>query len=143
MGVITFNADATSLTLNGTGIVDFIEGDILELAPVNPLTTHQNGSDGAVNITKRVDGGVHDLTVRVTKYSDADIFLNARLNESSLVVFNGSLKENFNKDGSDGMESWLLENGSFTDRPKSTKNNQAGNSTMEYKIRFRDCTRNI
>lgn len=143
MAVISYNADATSLTLNGTGILDFIEGDQIELAPVNPATSQTNGSNGSVNIVGRIDAGVHDLTIRVVKNSDSDVFLNSELNQDSPTVFNGSMKENYVKDGTDSVESWLLENGSFTDRPTSTKNNQDGNHTMEYKIRFRNCTRNI
>ena len=143
MGVITFNADSTSLILNGFGLVDFIEGDYLELAPVNPLTSHTNGANGAVNISKRVDAGVHDLTVRVIKASASDVYLNSARNQGAPTVFTGSIKEDFTRDGSAGVESWLLENGSITDQPGSTKNNQDGNSTVEYKIRFRNCTRQV
>ena len=143
MGAIGYNADSTSLILNGNSIIDFIEGDYVELAPVNPLTSQTNGANGAVNINKRVDAGVHDLTIRVTKNSDSDIFLNNELNKEDVVVFNGSLKENFVKDGSAGVDSWQLENGSFTDRPTLLKNNQEGNNSVEYKIRFRNCVRNV
>lgn len=143
MANIVLNADATSLTLNGFGVVDFIEGDILELAPVNPLTSHVNGAEGSLNINKRSDAGVHDLTLRVLKYSDSDVFLNEQMESESVVVFNGTLKENFVKDGADGVESWILENGSFTTRPTQTKNNQDGNATMEYVIRFRNCIRGL
>jgi len=143
MPSIVFNADATSLILNGNAIADFIEGDILELAPVNPLTSHVNGANGSVNINKRSDAGVHDLTVRVIKYSDSDVYLNSQLNQETPVLFNGSCKENYIKDGNDGVESWLLENGSFTTRPGSVKNNTDGNSNVEYVLRFRNCVRNI
>jgi hypothetical protein len=143
MSVITFNADSTSLTLNGTGILDFVEGDFIDLTPVNPVTAHTNGSEGSVNINKRLDGGVHDLTIRVLKGSDSDSYLNNELEADAVTVFDGSLKENFIKNGTDGVESWILEKGSITDRPTTIKNNQDGNHTMEYKIRFRNCVRNI
>jgi hypothetical protein len=143
MSVITFNADSTSLTLNGTGILDFVEGDFLELNPINPVTAHTNGSEGSVNINKRIDGGVHDLVVRVLKGSDSDVYLNNELEQEAVTIFNGSLKENFVKDGTDGVESYTLENGSITDRPTAVKNNQDGNHSMEYKVRFRNCVRNV
>ena len=143
MALITFNADSTSLILNGTAILDFASGDILELAPVNPVTSHVNGSGGSVAISKRSDGGVHDLTIRVLQGSDSDIFLNTSQEQEDVVVFNGSIKENFVKDSSDGVDTSLLENGSFTDRPTVTKNDLEGNKMMEYKIRFRNVSRAI
>jgi hypothetical protein len=143
MAVINFNADSTSLILNGTGILDFASGDVLELAPVNPVTSHVNGSGGGVAISKRSDGGVHDLTIRVLQATDADIFLNTSQEQETPVIFSGSIKENFVKDGNDGVDSFLLENGSFTDRPTITKNDLEGNKLVEYKIRFRNCVRAI
>lgn len=143
MPVITMQADSTTLILNGTAIADFLEGDTLELAPVNPATEHVNGSDGSVAIQGRLDGGVHNLTVRVMKYSDADIFLNNALNQAAPVVFDGSAKENYVKDGTASVSSWLLESGSITDRPTDIKNNQEGNILMQYVIKFRNASRNI
>lgn len=143
MASIVLDADSTTLVLNGTAITDLIDGDILELTPVNPLTSHVNSSNGGVNINKRSDGGVHDLTVRVQRYSASDVFLNNASNQASPVVFNGSLKEDYTRDGTAGAESWILENGSITTRPTSTKNNTDGNSLQEYTIRFRNCSRNI
>ena len=140
---ISLQSDSTTLVLNGTAITDFMDGDTLELTPVNPVTEHINGSGGSVSINKRSDGGVHDLTVRVLKFSDSDIFLSNQLEQEAPVIFDGSMKENFVKDGSDGVESWLLESGSFIDRPTTIKNNQTGNSLMEYKIKFRNCSRSI
>ena len=143
MATTTFNADSTTLVLNGTAILDFASGDILELAPVNPVTSHVNGSGGSVAISKRSDGGVHDLTIRVLQASDADIFLNTEQEQEAPTVFSGSIKENFVKDGSDGVDTFIMENGSFTDRPTITKNDQEGNKMVEYKIRFRNVTRAI
>jgi hypothetical protein len=143
MPVITFNADSTTLVLNGSAITDFADGDILTLAPVNPITAHINGAGGAVSISKRSDGAVHDLTVRVLQASDSDIFLNNAQEQNAIVVFNGSIKENFVKQGSDGVDSYILENGSFTDRPTATKNNLDGGKILEYKIRFRTVSRSI
>jgi hypothetical protein len=143
MAVIQFAADSTTLVLNGTALTDFIEGDFLELNPVNPLTAQINASAGGVNIYNRVDGAVHDLIVRVQRASAADIYLNSASNQATPVVFNGSVKEDFVKDGTAGAESYVLENGSLTTRPANIKNNQDGNGVMEYTIRFRTATRNI
>ena len=143
MASIVLDADSTTLVLNGTAITDLIDGDILELTPANPLTSHVNSSNGGVNINKRSDGGVHDLVVRVQRYSASDVFLNNASNQASPVVFNGSLKEDYVRDGTAGAESWILENGSITTRPTNTKNNTDGNSLQEYTIRFRNCSRNI
>lgn len=143
MAVITMAANSTSLILNGFAIVDFAEGDFVELNPVNALTSHVNGADGAVNINSRNDGGVHDLVVRVQKFSGSDVFLNSAVNQAEPVIFNGSVKEDFNRDGQAGAESYILENGSITTRPSNVKNNTDGNGLMEYTIRFRNATRNI
>lgn len=143
MAVIQLNAESTSLVLNGTPITDFAEGDIVELNPVNPLTGRINGAAGAVNVNKRIDGGVHDLIIRVQKYSDSDVFLNSAINQVDPVIFNGSVKEDFTKDGTAGAESYILENGSITTRPANVKNNTDGNGMVEYTIQFRNATRNI
>jgi hypothetical protein len=143
MAVITFAADSTTLVLNGYAFNSFVSGDILELAPVNDLTSHVNSSAGGVNIQKRSDGDVHDLTIRVQRYSDDDTFLNSEMNQEQPTLFSGSLKENFVKDGADGVESWLMENGSLTTRPTATKNDQDGNALMEYVIRFRSASRSL
>ena len=66
---ISLNAESTTLVLNGFAITDFASGDRLELNPVNPLTSQVNAANGNVTINKRVDGGVHDLVVRVQRFS--------------------------------------------------------------------------
>lgn len=143
MAVVTVSADSTTLVLNGTSINDFVAGDILTLAPVNPATAHVNSTNGGVNINERSDRGVYDLTIRVQRYSESDVFLNNALRQSPPTVFNGSLKEDYNRNGTDGVESWILENGSITTQPTSTKNDQDGNALQEYVLRFRSCSRNI
>ena len=88
-------------------------------------------------------GDVHDLTVRVQRFSDDDVFLNSQINQEEAALFSGSIKENFVKDGSDGAESWVLENGSITTRPTTVKNDQDGNALMEYVLRFRSAVRSL
>jgi len=143
MAIIQLAADSTTLVLNGTPITDTAEGDYMELNPVNDLTSQINSSDGGVNINKRVDGNVHDLIVRVQKFSASDVFFNSAMNQEAPVVFNGSVKEDFIRDDVAGAESYILENGSLTTRPGNAKNNQDGNGMMEYTIRFRNASRNI
>jgi len=141
MATITLAADSTTLTLNGTTILDFAEGDFLTLTPANALTSHTNSANGGVNINKRIDGDVYDLLFRIQKFSDSDVFMNSAINQEVPVLFNGSAKDNFTKDGTDGVETWTLQNGSITTRPTETKNNQDGNGLVEYTIRFRSAQR--
>ena len=141
--VITLAADSTTLTLNGRAFTSLGVGDYLELAPVNPLTTQTPGGDGGVTIQGRSDGGVTDVTVRVQKFDDDDVFLNSARNQSSPVVFDGSVKTNFVKSGTDGVESYVLESGTITTQPTDGKNDQDGNALMEYVIQFRNSSRNI
>lgn len=143
MSIITLAADATTLILNGTAIVDVPAGDTITIAPVNPATSRNNAIGGGVNINERTDGGVHDLTVRVQKYSASDVFLNNLLRQSPPAVITGSAKTAYNRDGQDGEQSWLLEGGSFTTRPTDTDNNTDGNAVMEYMIQFRNASRNL
>src|SRR5699024_6877767 len=142
MSTIALAADSTSLILNGVGFTQFAEGDFITLAPVNPLTGHVNSSSG-VNINKRMDGNVYDLTFRVQKYGSDDVQVTSWINSEFPVVINGSLKETFFRDEQEFTESWVLEAGSVTTLPTDTKNNQDGNGLMEYVIRFRRGKRNI
>ena len=143
MSVISVSADSTTLILNGTAISDLVSGDIITLVPANPVTSHINSANGGVNINERTDRDVYDLTVRVQRLSGSDAFLNNLLRQSPPTVINGSLKENFTRDGTNGVETWLLENGSFTTQPTKTINNEDGNALSEYVIRFRSATRNL
>ena len=143
MSIISVSADSTTLVLNGTAVSDLITGDVITLVPVNPVTSHINSSGGGVNINERTDRGVYDLTVRVQRLSGSDTFLNNALRQSPITIFNGSLKENFTRDGVDFVESWLLESGSITTQPTKTTNDEDGNALSEYVIRFRNATRNL
>lgn len=143
MSVITLAADSTTLILDGVAITDLAEGDTITIAPVNPATAHVNAINGGVSINERSDRGVHDVTVRVHKYSASDVLLNSKLRQSPPAVINGSAKENYTRDGADFVESWLLENGSVTTQPTNTKNSTDGNALSEYVIRFRNASRNL
>jgi len=140
---IQINADLTTFELNGTIINDFAVGDYLTLTSVNPLTSRTNSVSGGVSINKRTDGGVADLVFRVQKYSDSDIFMNTVINQDSPTILNGSMVENFVKDGTASKESHTLEGGSITTKPVITKNNLDGSDLMEYSVQFRDAVRNV
>lgn len=145
MPAIRVSADGSTLTLNGHIFQDLMEGDSIELNPVNPATAQVNGvKPGSVTVTNRSDAGVHDLVVRVQRYSDDDVFLNAVKNQEGFPeILEGSLKESFRREGIEGNESWVLENGSMTDQPARVKNTQDGNAVMEYTIRFRNARRGL
>lgn len=134
MAEITLPADSSTLVLNGTVIDDFVDGDTITMTPVNPLTAHTRSSKG-VNIQGRSDGHVYDLVFRVPKYSDSDIFMLSNMNSDMPVVFNGTLKENYNRDGAATVTTYSLESASITTLPTDTRNNQDGNNTMEYTLR--------
>ena len=53
------------------------------------------GINGGVNINERSDRGVHDLTLRVQRFSESDVFMNSLARQSPPVVINGSAKENY------------------------------------------------
>lgn len=143
MAIITLAADATTLILNGTAIIDTPAGDTITLAPVNPATGRNNAINGGININERSDKGVYDMTVRVQKYSESDSFLNNLLRQSPPAVINGSAKTAYSRDGQDSEQSWALEGGSFTTQPTDTQNDTDGNAVMEYTIQFRNANRNL
>jgi hypothetical protein len=134
MAITSFKSESTTLILNDEVIADFINGDIIELAPVNPDTARTYGSNRSVNIQHRSDREVHTLKFRVMRDSDSDIWLNEQMNSSTPTVFNGSIKEIFIKDSEELVESFELQAGSYTDKPTHTKNNQDGNAQVEYTI---------
>ncbi len=134
MANVSFKAESTTLILNDEVIQDFINGDIIELAPVNPTTSRTYGANRAVNIQHRSDREVHTLKFRVMRNSDSDIWLNEQKNQDKPVVFNGSVKEIFIKDGEELVESFELQSGSYTDGTTFTKNNVDGNNEVEYTI---------
>lgn len=143
MSVITMAAESTTLILNGDVISELAEGDYITIAPVNPRTSHQNSSNGGVNINSRVDADVHDLTVRVQDKGFNDATLNGYAKQEIPVIISGSLKENFTRDNTEAVESWSLQNGSITSGATVTKNNTDGNALSEYVIRFRTAKRNL
>lgn len=142
MASITIPVDGTTVILNGRAITDFSEGDFIEVNPVNAHTSRVNSAGGGVNISGHVSAGVHDVIIRVQKYGEDDAWLNNAINQG-VTLFNGSIKENFSRDGVAFTASTILENGSITTKPSNVGNNTDGNAVMEYTIQFRNVRRNI
>lgn len=140
MSTIQLLADSTTLLLNGKICNDLIDGDALVLSSPNELTS-RNRSTRGINIQKRSDANVKDLTFTVPKYSDFDIWMNSQLNKDKPVVFKGSVKENYIKDGIEFVTTYTLEDGTITTQPTDTRNNVDGNQEMAYTIQFNKAIR--
>jgi len=143
MSQIVVSADTATFVLNGRIITDIASGDYLTITPSNALTSRANSSQNGVTISKRVDSGVHVVVFRVQKFSNDDVWLNQQRNSAIPVVFNGSVKESFVRDGAALKETYDLQVGSVTTQPTQTKNNQDVNALMEYTIEFRNVVRNV
>ncbi len=139
--VITLGTETTTLVLNGRVISSFVAGEIITLTPDAEQTSHVNGSNGGVSISQRADASVYTMVVNVLKYSEDDVYLNEQVNAPIPVIFNGSLKQDFSRDGQGFKESWSLENGSITAKPAQTYNDLDGNALMAYTIKFRTAKR--
>ncbi|CAM3602055.1 hypothetical protein RSJ44_003712 [Yersinia enterocolitica] len=143
MSQIVISADTATVVMNGRIITDIAAGDYITLTPTNPLTSRANSAQNGVTISKRVDAGVTVMVVRVQKFSNDDVWLNQQINTDIPVVFNGSVKESFVRDGAALKETYDLQVGSITTQPTQTKNNQDVNALMEYTIEFRNIRRNV
>ncbi len=139
--VINFLTASSTLILNGVVIDDLIAGDYMTLTFPNPVTSRANGEKNSVTTSKRVDSDVAVMAVSVKKVSDSDKFLNNARFQDVPVVFQGSIKDNYSADGIEAVESYLLENGTFTDQGDDTRNNQERGDVMVYTIEFRRVSR--
>ena len=140
MSTIQLLADSTTLVLNGRLFNDFIDGDAVTLTPVNDLVS-RNRSVRGLNIQKRSDSDVMDLAFTLPKYSDDEIWMNSQRNSQVPVLFKGSVKENYIKDGVKFVTTYTLEDGTITVQPTDTRNNTDGNQDMAYTIQFNKATR--
>ena len=128
-------ADATTFILEGTPIVDFVDGDVISITFANPHTTQINSGNNTT-IQQRKDSQVADVVVNVVKYSGSDVFLNNLQNTKQKRQYKGSIKTLYYKDDNETFETYQLNNGSFTAKPADTKNNTDGNALMSYTLRF-------
>ena len=143
MAAIINQVELITLTLNNHLFTSFVAGDILELTPQNDYSSQIVATGGGVNIQKRSDANVHDLIMRIQKHSDDDVFMNIQVNSRQIVVFDGSLKQNYIKDGVDSVETYILALGSIMTLPTDTVSDLDGSAVREYVIRFNNVTRNV
>lgn len=141
--VITVGTDTTTLILNGRALSAFAAGDIMTLTPEADKTSQVNGSNGGVSISARADADVYTLMFRLMRYSEDDVFMNAAMNTPTPTIFQGSMKQDYTRDGATFKESWSLENGSITAAPTMTYNDTDGNAVTEYTVKFRTAKRSI
>jgi len=143
MANIVKDADSVTLTLNNHVFTAFGVGDIITLTPVNAQTSQINSSDGGVTITERTDANVYDVKIMIQKFSEDDVFLNNLINNADVQVIQGSMKDDFTRDGIDMQETWTFEGGSITTKPTEVKNDTDGNAVLEYMIMFRNAQRSL
>lgn len=134
--MVLLQAESTTVILNGHAFNNLAEADAVMLQQPNDRTSRTNSERG-VTIAVRNDAQVTDLTLKVERFSADDVVLSGWQNGNKITVINGSVKEAFNRDGSDFLENWALEAGSITSQPDHTKNNQEPESVIEYVIQFR------
>lgn len=138
MAVIVYPNAQSTLTLSGYTFNHLMEGEALNLAPVNEKTARTNGINGGVSVSNRVDGGVHDLTIMVQKHSPDDDFLNDAKNSAEPFIFDGSMKRAYIEGGSRKKATTQLTTGSITTQPGNVDNNQDADNSKTYVIQFRD-----
>jgi len=158
--VINIPTESLTLILLGIVINDLIEGDTVDLTPVNQLTDRLNGAGNSFTVTDRVDSNVYNMAMRVVRFSDNDVTLNGFFNRKPIVIFNGSMAQDYyrsnitapdvgdeelNVDVNSGtsLENWTLEGGTFITQPTHKKNNQTQEISIEYTIQFRNASRLI
>lgn len=163
--VINIPTESLTLILNGHVINDFIEGDHVDLTPLNPLTDRLNGAGDSFTVTDRVDNNVYDMVFRVVRFSDNDVTLNGFFNRKPIVIFAGSMSQDYyrsnisvtseippsagpqeiegDENSGTSLENWTLEGGTFIAQPTHKKNNQTQEISIEYTIQFRNARRLI
>ena len=138
MATISYPNSQSTLTLNGYTYANLMEGEALNLAPANEKTSRTNSMGGGVSVTNRIDGGVHDLTIMVQRYSPDDKFMNDAKNSGTPVLFNGSMKRAYSENGTSKKATTTLVSGTITTQPTRAENNQDADDSRTYVIQFRD-----
>lgn len=133
--IITLDTAEGTLTLNGRVFTDFPEGDAVSISFPNERTSQTQGTDGNTVAKKRTDADNGLLTINLLRNSADDAFLQNTLN-GGLVVFNGSYKRNFTRDGIDGVESYSLDNGTMLSTGDQTYSNTDGEEISSFTINF-------
>lgn len=135
MSIMVADTANATLTLNGRVIEDTVEGDVFTVAFGNDITSQTQGVNGGKVIKKRNDKDDGLLTIRILRYSADDAYITNQINNADgAVVFEGSLKVNFTRDGVDGVETHSISGGSLISRSDNTINNTDGEDISEYNI---------
>jgi len=137
MAVISYPNAQSTLTLSGYTFNHLMEGEALNLAPVNEKTSRTNSISGGVSVSNRVDGDVHNLTIMVQKHSPDDKFLNDAKNSVEPFIFDGSMKRSYIEGGSRKKSTTQLVSGSVTTQPTNINNNKEADNSKTYVIQFR------
>lgn len=138
MSQISYPNAQSTLTLNGYTFQHLMEGEALNLAPVNEKTSRTNAMNGGVSVSNRIDGGVHELTIMVQKHSPDHKQLNDWMNEAAPVIMDGSMKRAYNEGGNSKKSTTSLDGGSFTTQPGNAENNQDADNSKTYVVQFRN-----
>lgn len=140
---ISIQSSSLTMVLNGITNSDLFNGDAVTLTYPNEKTSHTNGVNDSIVVKSSKDGDVAEVTINVLKLGDFDVFLNTEFEKEVPTIFNGSIKRNFVKDGTDGTETISLSNGTATKKPDATFNTKDGDELMAYTFRFRAAKRFI
>jgi hypothetical protein len=143
MAAITLDTANSTLTLNGRTIEDSPEGDVFTVAYQNDVSAQTQGTNGGVVVKERADKNAALLTVRVLRDSADDAYMTNLINQPDIEVLNGSLKTNFTRNGTDGVETYTLSNGTIQTRGDHTINNTDGEEVSEYGILFGSAIRSL
>lgn len=136
MSKILYDSENSTVTLNGRALVDLAQGAAISIEFPNEQSSKTNGINNSSVVKQRSDRNSANVKIKVLKASSDDVFLNSALNQQAAVIFSGSIKTNFSRDGVDGVDSYALENGTISKRPTDTRNNVDGDEVMEYEFNF-------
>ena len=125
-----------TVTLNGYPFKALAAGDQVIVTPVNPKTSRNNHRN-YTTINERGDWDVSDITINYIKGSEDDVQVNQWILSSDVVVFKGSIAENYSVNGVSRTSTYLLEAGTITTLPTDTKNDQDGNHILSIVIQAR------
>ncbi len=151
---IVIPTESLTLILAGNVFSEFVEGDYIKLNFPNQLTDRANGAGDSFLVTERVDSNVGELEISILRGSNNDIILNGLFNRKPIVIFEGSMSQDYitggtsditgSNDISDiSLENWTLEGGTLTTQPTHTKNNVSHEFSIVYTIQFRNASRLI
>ena len=141
MTTITLLNDTASHVINGAPVRDVAEGDYLTITFPNSRTARVNGGNNSVTIAKNSVGNVAVVKFKVTRGGEDDARFSSAQEQAGATVFNATIRRDYLRDGVEAVESFIMENGSFTDAPEFKENNTVPEGMVEYTIEYRNCIR--